>query len=69
MQVSLVYVLGNLVTRNKLPLQVCGNWLGRCSSSSFNHNSNKILKSDWLSTVLISALMRHCNRTVRVILK
>ena len=23
MQVSLVYVLGNLVTRNKLPLQVC----------------------------------------------
>ena len=25
-----------------------------------NHNYNKILKSDWLSTVLISALIGHC---------
>ena len=31
-----------------------------------NHNHNKILKSDWLSTVLISALIGQCNRTVRV---
>ena len=30
----------------------------------FNHYYNKILKSDWLSTVLISALIGQCNRTV-----
>ena len=30
----------------------------------YNHNYNKILKSDWLSTVLISALIGQCNRTV-----
>ena len=30
-----------------------------------NHNINKILKSDWLSTVLISALIGQCYRTVR----
>ena len=29
-----------------------------------NHKYNKILKSDWLSTVLISALIGQCNRTV-----
>ena len=27
------------------------------SSFSYNHNYNKILKSDWLSTVLISAII------------
>ena len=32
-----------------------------------NHNINKILKSDWLSTVLISALIGQCYRTVRTI--
>ena len=32
-----------------------------------NHYFNKILKSDWLSTVLISALIGRCNRTVRTI--
>ena len=31
-----------------------------------NHNFNKILKSDWLSTVLISALIGQCNRRVRI---
>ena len=31
---------------------------------TFNHNYNKILESDCLSTVLISALMGQCNRTV-----
>ena len=30
---------------------------------NINHNYNKILKSDWLSTVLISALIM-TNRTV-----
>ena len=34
------------------------------SSFTFNHNYNKILKSDCLSPVLISALMGQCNRTV-----
>ena len=29
----------------------------------FNHNYNKILKSDWLSAVLISALIGQCHRT------
>ena len=31
------------------------------------HKYNKIHKSDWLSTALISALIVKCNRTVRVI--
>ena len=34
-----------------------------------NHKYNKILKSDWLSTVLISALIGQLNSTVRVIPK
>ena len=34
-----------------------------------NHNYDKILKSDWLSAVLISALKGQCNRTVRVMPK
>ena len=32
-----------------------------------NYRNNKILKSDWLSTVLISALIGQCNRTDRII--
>ena len=31
-----------------------------------NHNYNKILKSDWLSTALISALIGQFNGAVRV---
>ena len=34
-----------------------------------NHNYNKIVKSDWLSTALISALVGQFNRTVRVMPK
>ena len=34
-----------------------------------DHNYNKILKSDWLSTALISALIGQLNRTVRVMPK
>ena len=34
-----------------------------------NHNYNKIVKSDRLSTALISALIGQFNRTVRVIPK
>ena len=33
----------------------------------YYHNYNKILKSDWLSTALISALIGQFNRTVRAI--
>lgn len=34
--------------------------------SDVNHNYDKILKSDWISTVLILALMEQCDRTGRV---
>ena len=34
--------------------------------SDVNHNYDKILKSDWLSTVLILALMEQCDRTGRI---
>ena len=37
--------------------------------NQFNHNHNKIVKSDWLSTALISALIGQFNRTVRVMPK
>ena len=37
------------------------------SAKSFNHNHNKIVKSGWLSTALISALIGQFNRTVRAI--
>ena len=33
----------------------------------YNHNYNKILKSDWLSTALILALIGQCNWTGRAI--
>ena len=36
---------------------------------SSNHNYNKIVKSDWLSTALISALIGQFKRTVRVMPK
>ena len=39
------------------------------TDNSNNHNYNKILKSDWLSTALISALIGQFNRTVRVVPK
>ena len=35
----------------------------------YNHNYNKILNFDWLSTALISALIGQFNRTVPVMLK
>ena len=37
------------------------------NNNNNNHNYNKILKSDWLSTALISALIGQLNRTVLVI--
>ena len=39
------------------------------ANNRINHNYNKILKSDWLSTALISALIGQLNRTVRVMPK
>ena len=38
-----------------------------CPDYFDNHNYNKIVKSDWLSTTLISALIGQFNRTVRAI--
>ena len=38
-------------------------------NSGSNHKYNKILKSDWLSTVQISALIGQFNRTVLVVPK
>ena len=35
----------------------------------YYHNYNKIFKSDWLSTALISALIGQFDRTVRVMPK
>ena len=37
--------------------------------NNHNHNCNKILKFDWLSPALISALMGQFNRTVLVMPK
>ena len=39
------------------------------TDNSNNHNYTKILKSDWLSTALISALIGQFNRTVCVMPK
>ena len=39
------------------------------SSFVINHNYNKIVKSDWLLTALISDLIGQFNRTVRVMPK
>ena len=41
----------------------------KCLYIYINHNYNKIVKSDWLSTALISALIGQFNRTVRVMPK
>ena len=38
-------------------------------NKTLNHNYNKIVKSDWLSTALISALIGQFNRTVLVMPK
>ena len=35
----------------------------------YNHNYNKFVKSDWLSTALISALIGQFNRTVHIMPK
>ena len=40
--------------------------LNALGNNYINNNCNKILKSDWLSTVLSSALIGQCNRKVRI---
>ena len=52
-------VMGQNLSRDKI--------LSR--DNRLNHNYNKIVKSDWLSTALISALIGQFNRTVRVMPK
>ena len=57
--------------RRRLPLEASGRLMETpCSRSEkvnfyilLNDNYNKILKSDWLSAVLISALKGQCYRT------
>ena len=39
------------------------------SRFTINHSYNKIVKSDWISTALISALIGQFNRAVRVMPK
>ena len=39
------------------------------NNRNHNHNYNKIVKSGWLSTALISALIGQFDRTVRVMPK
>ena len=41
----------------------------KCVIIHSNHNYNKVIKSDWLSTALISALIGQFNRTVPVMPK
>ena len=43
--------------------------LGSLQCFKYNHNYNKIVKSDWRSTALISALIGQFNRKVRVMPK
>ena len=45
------------------------NWTPLSPITIINHNYNKTVKSDWLSTALISALIGQFNRTVRVMPK
>jgi len=55
---------------------VSPDWIDKSQKSNsllgnyeYNHNYNKIVKCDWLSTALISALIGQFNRTVRVMPK
>ena len=41
----------------------------RPNDKQYNHNYNKLVKSDWLSTALISTLIGQFNRTLRVMPK
>ena len=56
---------------NKPPYRefISGDLTSNNNDNNNNHNYNKIVKSDWLSTTLISALIRQFNRTVRVMPK
>ena len=56
---------GKTVSSGKQTLLKLFPWL----HYKINHNYNKILKSDWLSTALISALIGQFDRTVRVMPK
>ena len=55
----------NLIVFNLILLEIK---ITFCKNSYFflNHNYNKIVRSDWLSTALILALIDQFNRTVRV---
>ena len=52
-----------------ITIKIIINNVNNNNNNSNNHNYNKIVKSDWLSTALISALIGQFNRTVRVMPK
>ena len=65
-----------MLSLNLLRVHHSADYIGQLAMKKFktsntflqdNHNYNKIVKSVWLSTALISALIGHFNRTVRVI--
>ena len=58
-----------ILYRESFALEYRRKKLSRKYYYNINHNYNKILKSDWLSTAPISALIGQLNRTVRVMLK
>ena len=51
---------------HKKEISIVKSYLYPIVDSFINHNYNKIFKSDWLSTALISALIGQFIRTVRV---
>ena len=63
--ICLSFTVLNIFERRK----VLRKTLAYSSVIDINHNYNKIVKSDWLSTALISALIGQFNRTVRVMPK
>ena len=65
-----------MLSLNLLRVHHSADYIGQLAMKNFktsntflqdNHNYNKIVKSDWLSTALISALIGQFNRTVRAI--
>ena len=59
----------NLILINGILVKLGNNFTCHHLITHTNHNYNKIVKSDWLSTALISAILGQFNRTVRVMPK
>ena len=66
-----------MLSLNLLRVHHSADYIGQLAMKNFktsntflqdNYNYNKIVKSDWLSTALISALIGQFNRTVREVI-